>query len=328
MNNSMLQNNSISNRLFFTIKDMWKNKWLYFFVIPGVIWFLIFCYYPMYGILIAFKTYDPLKGILASDWAPMGGFKYFIDFFTDINFSNIMINTIGISLLKLIIGFPAPIILAILLNEIKISAFKKVVQSISYLPFFVSWVVVFGIMYDFLSVDNGILNNILLGIGFIKEPIFWLGDSKYFWGISVFADIWKTVGYSSILYFAAIASINTEMYDAAIVDGARRLQQIWHIILPTIRPTILMMLILSMSGILNAGMSGILTSGFDQIYVFSNALNSSASTIIDTYVLNQGVFKSKFELATAVGVFKSVVGLIMLIITNFTVKALSEESLL
>jgi ABC-type polysaccharide transport system, permease component len=329
MYNDLSKKNTANNGLLIAIKDIWSNKWLYLFVLPGLIWFLVFCYYPMYGVLVAFKTYDPLKGILGSSWAPMGGFKYFIDFFQDINFKNIMINTVGISLVKMVVCFPAPIIFALLLNEIRANSFKRLVQSISYLPYFISWVVVFGIFFDFFSVDNGIINNFLIWTGLIKEPVFWLGDPKYFWGISTFVEAWKNIGFNSVIYLAAIASINIELFDSAIVDGASRFRQVWHIILPSIKPTILMLLILSMGTILNGGGGGGITlgTGFEQIYIFSNPVNSSASTVIDTYVMNQGIFRSQYALSTAVGLFKSAIGLIMLLITNYTIKALSDESL-
>lgn len=299
-------------------KELWNSRYLYLFVIPGIIWFLIFCYQPMYGVLIAFKDYDIARGVFASKWV---GLKYFIDFFKDYNFKSIMTNTIGISVLKLLFGFPAPIILALLLNEIKNNKFKRVTQTISYLPYFVSWVVVAGIWYELLSVDDGgVVNTFLIHIGLIKEPIFWFGKEEYFWGLAVASDIWKGIGWGAIIYLAALASIDIELYESAFVDGANRLQQIWHITLPCIRSTIVVLFIFAVGNIMNAG--------FDQIYVIQNPAVMERAQIIDTYVMITGIFQANYSIATAIGLFKSVVGLILLFLTNAVVKFMGEEGIL
>lgn len=299
-------------------RELWNNKYLYLFILPGVIWFLIFCYQPMYGVLIAFKEYDIAKGVFASKWI---GFKYFTDFLTDSNFKNIMVNTLGISLLKLIFGFPAPIILALLLNEVKNTAFKRVAQTISYLPFFVSWVVVAGIWYELLSIDDGsVVNTVLMNIGIIKEPVFWFGDQRYFWGLIVISDVWKGVGFGTIIYLASISGINTELYEAAIIDGADRFKQALHITLPSIRPTIILLFILSIGGLMNAG--------FDQVYVMGNPMVADKSEIIDTYVMKTGVFGGHYEIATAIGLFKSVLSMVLLFTTNFVIKLFGEEGIM
>lgn len=298
--------------------ELWDNRYLYLFVIPGVIWFLIFNYQPMYGILIAFKDYDIASGVFASQWV---GFKYFADFFNDANFKNIMINTLSISMLKIIFGFPAPIILALLMNEVRNATFKRITQTVSYLPFFVSWVVVYGIWYDFLSVDDGgLINSFMLNLGLIKDPVFWFGEPKYFWGIVVVSDVWKNVGFGTIIYLAALSGINPEIYESAAIDGAGKFRQIWHITLPGLRPTILMLFILGMGNILNAG--------FDQIYVMQNPAVAERSEIIDTYVATRGIFQANYELATAIGLFKSVVGIMMLFMTNFAIKLTGEEGII
>lgn len=318
MNEIILQSNYSHNGKSSLFREIWSNKWLYIFVIPGVLWFLIFCYQPMYGILIAFKKYDIARGVFASQWI---GFKHFIDFFNDTNFRNIMINTVGISLLKMIFGFPAPIILALLLNEVRNVIFKRITQTISYLPFFVSWVVVFGVWYELLSVDDvGLINSLLRNIGLIKESVFWFGDPKYFWGIVVISDIWKGVGFGTIIYLAALSGINPEIYESALIDGASKLRQVWHITLPSIRPTILMLFIFGIGGLLNAG--------FDQIFVMQNPMVAERSEIIDTYVATRGIFRANYELATAIGLFKSVIGVILLFSTNFIVKILGEEGVI
>ncbi|MFC3798937.1 ABC transporter permease [Cohnella sp. GCM10012308] len=296
-------------------KEIWNDRYLYLFVIPGVIWFLIFCYQPMYGLLIAFKDYDIVKGVFDSEWV---GLKYFKDFFNDYNFNSIMINTIAISLLKLVIGFPAPIILALMLNEVRTRAFKRLTQTISYLPFFVSWVVVSGIWYELLTVDQGgIVNTLLMKIGLIHEPIFWFGKPGYFWGLVVASDIWKGIGWGSIIYLAALSGVDAELYEASVMDGANRWRQTWHITLPGIRGAIVILFILSVGSILNAG--------FDQIYVMQNPAVMERAEIIDTYVMTTGIFKANYSIATAVGLFKSVVGLIMLLLVNMVVKLLGEE---
>lgn len=299
-------------------RDIWNNRYLYLFILPGAIWFLIFCYQPLYGMLIAFKDYDIVAGVMASPWV---GLKYFQDFFHDYNFKPIMINTIMISFLKLLIGFPAPIILALLLNEIRKLVFKRVVQTISYLPFFVSWVVVAGIWYELLTIDQGgIVNTFLMNIGMIKEPIFWFGKEQYFWWLMVASDIWKGIGWGAIIYLAALAGIDEELYEASHMDGANRLRQIWHITLPGIRTTIIILFILATGNIMNAG--------FDQIYVMQNPAVLDKAQIIDTYVMTTGIFQANYSIATAVGLLKSIIGLALLLITNALARWLGEEGVL
>jgi len=297
-------------------KELWRNRYLYLFVLPGVLWFLVFNYQPMYGIIIAFKDYDIIKGVFASEWV---GFAHFREFFDSPNFKVILTNSIAISLLKMIFGFPAPIILALLLNEVRNAIFKRVSQTVSYLPFFVSWVVVAGIWYELFSTDGGLINNMLVALGMIKEPIFWFGDPDLFWGMVVASDIWKSIGFGTIIYLAAISSVNPELFESAVIDGANRMRQIWHIMIPAIRPTIILLLILNMAGILDAG--------FEQVYVLQNPMVLDKAEIIDTYVLKMGIFRAQYELATAVGVFKSLIGMFALFVVNFIVKRLGEDGI-
>lgn len=299
-------------------RDIWNNKYMYLFIAPGVVWFLVFCYQPMYGLLIAFKDYDILAGVMDSPW--VGG-KHFCDFFHDYNFKSIMVNTIAISLLKLLIGFPAPIVLALLLNEVRIRFFRRAVQTISYLPYFVSWVVVSGIWYELLTVDQGgIVNTLLMKIGLIGEPIYWFGKPEYFWGLIVVSDIWKSIGWGAIIYLAALSGIDEEMYEAAVIDGAGRWKQTWHITLPSIRGTIIVLFIFATGNIMNAG--------FDQIYVMQNPAVMDRAQIIDTYVMTTGIFQANYSIATAVGLFKSVIGLILLLMTNALARWFGEEGVL
>lgn len=298
-----------------TMHKWWNQKYLQFMVLPGILWMLIFNYLPMGGIVIAFKKFKITKPIMDAPWV---GFKYFIDFFEDTNFADIMVNTVGISLLKLFIGFPLPIIFALLVNEIRGQKFKRISQTISYLPHFLSWVVLGGILTTWLAKD-GVINDLLVAIKVIKEPISFLGEPKFFWGISLITDSWKELGWSAIIYLASIASIDQEMYEAATVDGASKLQKILYITIPSITGTIAIMLILQVSSLLN--------SNFDQIMILKNQINVSRSQVIDTYVYQVGMMNGKYSYATAVGLFKSIIALILLLISNKTCKKLLGRSL-
>lgn len=296
-------------------KKWWNQKYLQLMVIPGIIWMLIFNYLPMGGIIIAFKKFKITRTIAEAPWV---GLKYFQDFFNDINFSDIMTNTIGISLLKLIIGFPLPIVFALLINEIRGIRFKKISQTISYLPHFLSWVVLGGILTNWLS-KTGVINDLLMALNVIKQPISFLGEPKAFWGIVLISDIWKELGWSAILYLAAIAGVDQQIYEAATVDGANKLQKILYITLPSITGTIAIMLILQISGLLN--------SNFDQILILKNQINISRSQVIDTYVYQVGMTQGNYSYATAVGLFKSVIALFLLLIANKSSKKLLGRSL-
>ena len=220
--------------------------------------------------------------------------------------------------MKLLICFSLPILFASLLNELRSVKFKRVVQTISYLPHFLSWVVLGGIMITWLS-DVGMINEILVGAGILKEPITFLAEPKYFWGLAVISDLWKEMGWSAIIYLAAISGIDQSMYEAATVDGANKIQKIWNITLPAIRGTIAIMFILAVSGIMN--------SNFDQIFILKNVLNAPRSEVIDTYVYQMGMRVGRYSYATAIGLFKSVVSMILLVIANFTTSKLQGSSL-
>lgn len=284
-------------------------------VIPGLIWILVFNYVPMGGIVIAFKKFKITRPISEAPWV---NFKYFIEFFEDTNFMNIMVNTVGISMLKLIIGFPLPIIFALLINELRGNRFKKLAQTISYLPHFLSWVVLGGILITWLSKD-GIINDALVATRILKEPISFLGEPKHFWGLALLSDSWKELGWSAIIYLAAIAGVDQQLYEAATVDGATKLQKIFKITLPSITGTIAIMLILQVSSLLN--------TNFDQIMILKNQINISRSQVIDTYVYQVGMQMGKYSYATAVGLFKSVISLILLLIANFSSKKLLGRTL-
>mgnify|MGYP002411183135 CR=1 FL=1 len=269
----------------------------------------------MSGIVIAFKKYKITRPIGEAPWV---GLRYFEEFFKDSNFSDVLANTVGISLLKLIIGFPLPIIFALLINEIRNIKFKRISQTISYLPHFLSWVVLGGILTSWLSKD-GVINDFLIAINVLKEPVSFLGDPKYFWGLALISDSWKELGWSAIIYLAAIASVDQGMYEAATVDGATKLQKIFYITLPSITGTIAIMLILQVSSLLS--------TNFDQIMNLKNQINISRSQVIDTYVYQGGIGEGRYSYSTAVGLFKSVIASFLVIMSNKTSKRFLGRSL-
>lgn len=292
-----------------------SQKYLQLMVLPGIIWMIVFNYIPMTGLVIAFKNFKITKPISAAPWV---GFEHFIEFFSDPNFMNIMVNTLAISFLKLIIGFPLPILFAILLNEVRKARFKKAVQTISYLPHFISWVVLGGLLITWLS-ETGMINEVLVNLGILKEPVAFLANPKYFWGLTVISDTWKELGWSAIIYLAAISGIDQQMYEAATVDGATKLQKIMKITLPSIKGTIAIMFILAVANMLN--------SNFDQIFILKNVLNASSSEVIDTYVYQMGMRSGRYSYATAIGLFKSIIAMVLLVTANFTTKKLQGRSL-
>ncbi len=295
---------------------LWRQWGLQLMVIPGVIWMLIFNYLPMGGIVMAFKNFRlSYKSIFQGAWL---GFDNFSEFFKDYYFLISMVNTLGSSLLRLLIGFPLPILFALLLNELRNMRFKKIVQTVSYLPHFLSWVVLGGIMITWLS-KSGVINDVLVGLGVLKEPISFLGKPSYFWGLALISDTWKELGWSAIIYLAAIASVDQEMYEAATVDGASRFKKMWFITLPAIKGTIMILFILAVSGVLN--------SNFDQMLILKNALNAERATVLDIYVYEMGMGKGRFGYATAIGLFKSVIGTVLLLSANSLSRRVQGRSL-
>lgn len=289
-------------------------------VIPGAIYLFIFAYIPLFGIMIAFQDYDLYAGFFGSPWV---GFKHFAEFFSNDNFFVLMRNTLCISFLKLLFGFPMPIILAILFNALSQEKIKKSFQTITYLPHFISWVVVVGMFTEMLSVDDGTINTILCKLGIVDSPINFLSEPKYFWTILIVSNLWKNTGYGAIIYLAAISGINPELYEAASVDGASKIRQIFVITLPCLVPQIVIMLIMKVSSILNAG--------FDDILLLTNngenAILLQVGDVIDTYVYRFGVKMQRFSYSTAVGLFKSVVNIAMLFVANGISKKISNSSL-
>lgn len=280
-------------------------------IFPTIIFFLIFYYWPMYGMIIAFKDFNIMQGIEGSAWV---GLKWFKKVFGDPYFYTVLRNTLIISTVKFIIGFPAPLIFALLLNELRMKKFKKVVQTVSYLPYFISWVVLSGIFISFFS-NTGPVNTVLELLG--GDPKLFMADKTSFIGIIIGTDIWKNFGWNSVIYIAALSSVDETVLEAAEMDGANRFQKIIHIIIPTLVPVIVINLILNMSSIMNAG--------FDQIYNMYNPAVMDVADIIDTYVYRLGIQNTMYSYSTVVGLFKSVICLILMVTANVITKAVTGD---
>ncbi|ETT61676.1 CUT1 family carbohydrate ABC transporter membrane protein 1 [Paenibacillus sp. FSL R7-277] len=288
-------------------------------ILPGIIFILVFTFIPLYGVLIAFKEYNivtGIRGIFTAEWVGLDNFKEFVN---DINFWNMLRNTLGINILGLLINFPLTILFALMLNELTSQHFKKLTQTVTYLPHFISWSIFGGLIINILSPSSGVVNYVLLQLGIISEPIHFLGEQDYFWLLAVLTNLVKELGWGAILYLAAIAGIDQEMYEAAYMDGATRFQRIWHITLPSITGTIVILLVFSISNILN--------SGFDQFFVLQNPLNIDSSEVIDTYVYKVGLREFRMEYATAVGLMKTVIALILLYLANLTAKKITKRGI-
>ena len=299
-------------------RSYWKNltlNWdLLVLMIPVVAFFVIFAYIPMAGIVLAFKEYRLLDGIWGSPWV---GLKQFRTLFGTPSFFEVLRNTVVISSLRILFGFPAPIIMALLLNELRSSKFKRVIQTISYLPHFLSWVVLAGIFLQFLSPSTGPINIILVKLGF--KPIYFLGQKSTFVPTIIATGIWQSFGWGSIIYLAAIAGISPEQYESAVLDGANRFQRIWYITIPSIMPTIVVLFILNTGSILNGG--------FDQIFNLYNDAVTSVAEILDTYVYKRGLVGLQYSFSAAVGLFKNGVGFLFVFVTNMIARKLGESSL-
>ncbi|MEC0228708.1 ABC transporter permease [Paenibacillus alba] len=284
-----------------------RFQFLYLLLTPILLYFVVFKYIPMLGILIAFKKYNLALGFWESPWV---GFDNFQNFIQGVYFWDIMGNTIAISLYKLLFGFLSPIVLALMLNEVAVNWFKKTVQTITYLPHFISWVIAYGLMVALFSPGEGLVNLTLKNFGF--EPIAFLTDVNWIRPLIISSDIWKEVGWGAILYLAALAGIDPSLYEAARMDGASKVRQLWHVTLPGISNVIIILLIIKLSHVLDAG--------FDQIFMMANSFNSEKADIIDTWVYREGLERMQIGLATAVGLFKAVIGLILVISANKVAK--------
>jgi putative aldouronate transport system permease protein len=293
---------------------IYKYRWLYLMMLPGLIYFAIFRYLPLWNAQIAFKDFKPLLGVEGS---PFSGFKNFITFFHSFYFTQLITNTIIISLLKLVLGMPMAIVLALSIYETALKRLARFVQTISYLPHFLSWVIMYGILLVMLSPDNGLVNEAIKAGG--GDPIAFMYSPHWFRAVLVGSDIWKDTGWSTILYLAALMSIDPTLFEAAAVDGASRMQRIWHISLPGILGTIVVVTLLRLGNILDAG--------FHQVFMLYSLPVYSVGDIIDTWVYRQGVLEFQFSLATAVGLFKGAIGLILVLIANRLTKQFSGSGI-
>ncbi|GHU99068.1 protein LplB [Spirochaetia bacterium] len=303
-------------------REIWKQRWFHLFVLVGIVFLIIFNYLPMVGIIIAFKNYRLSGGILGMFTSEWVGLKHFRDFFRDPMFGKLMINTLVLSVLKMIFLFPFPIFLAVVLNETKSLKVKRVVQTVSYLPYFISWVVVVGFCTIFMSTSNGVINDFFKMI--YGQPLNLLTGAKYFRPIAIITALWKETGWWTIIFLAAITSIDPELYDAAKIDGASRLQRIRHITLTGIKPTITVVLILALGNLLGGGLSG---SNFEQSYLLGNSANADTSQIIQVYVLQQGLAQGRYSYAASAGLFQSLISIVMIFGSNFVAKRVSGEGL-
>jgi putative aldouronate transport system permease protein len=296
------------------IVRMWKERWLYVFLLPGIIYFILFKYIPMWGVLMAFKNYKPHLGLMKSQWV---GFKHFQRFFSEQEFWMLFKNTLLIAVYDLCIFFPITIILALLLNEIRSEIFKRTVQTLVYVPHFLSWVVIAGISYIMLTTEGGIINELMASIGLQKVQF--LFNSDWFRPLIILQMIWKDAGWGTIIFLAALAGVNLQLYEAAKIDGANRLQLLWHITLPSIRSVIVILLILRLGNFLDLG--------FEQIFLMLNAMNREVGEVFDTFVYRVGLQQGQFSYSAAVGLFKSVVGLILVLTANYFAKKIGEEGI-
>ena len=297
-------------------KRIWRHKLFYLFMLPGIVWFFLFSYVPLYGIQVAFRDFQFSGGFSGSPWA---GLKYFHQFFDYYQSNRLIRNTILISALKLLIGFMMPIILAVLLNEVRNVKFKKTVQTLSYLPYFVSWVVVVTLMQRLLAQYGGPVNNLLESIGMVKDPIQFLNNTSWFYQMILGSDIWKNIGWNSIIYIAAIAGIDQQQYEAAKIDGAGRFKQIWHVTLPGIRNIAVILFILATGSLMSAG--------YEQLLLLSGPATASIDSVLDVHVINAGLNEGRLSYAAAVGLFQSVIALILILTVNRVARKVSDVSL-
>lgn len=306
------QSHSRFRKLVRDLKAQWEAHTM---VLLGVIFLIIFSYIPMYGIRIAFYDYNIITGMNNAPWV---GFKYFVQFLTDPNLGNVLRNTFVLNILNLFIGFPAPIILAILITELRSTSFKRVAQTVSYLPHFLSWVIYGGLVLEMIS-TSGVINAVLVNLGIINKAVNFIGVGKNFYVIFTVASIVKNVGYSSILFVAAITGVNSDLYEAAMVDGCTRFQRIIYITIPSIMGTVVIMFIFQISSILN--------TGIEQLLIFQNTLNLAYSQTLDTYTYKVGMEQMRFSYSTAVGLLKSIVAVILLVSANWTSRKLTDQGL-
>lgn len=290
---------------------------LFYMSAPLILYVILFAYIPLWGWTMAFQNFKPARNFFQQEWV---GIKWFLFLFKDDNFLKVLRNTIAMSLINLSFGYIGAISLALILNEVKERFFKRIIQTISYLPHFLSWVIVSGLVASMLSVEDGAINQLLLSLRLIKEPLMWLGEPKYFWWITGFTYLWKEIGWNSIIYLAAISGIDPTLYEVAEIDGCGRLKKMWYITLPGIKSTIMVLLIMSIGHILDAG--------FELQFLLRNGLIQDYADTIDIYVLTFGLNSGNYSLATAAGMFKNIVNIGLIFLANFLAKRMGEERLI
>jgi putative aldouronate transport system permease protein len=302
-------------------KNIWvralQQKYLYLMSLPFVVWLIIFSYVPIWGWITAFQNYKPKDSIFNQKWV---GFENFIELFQDERFYLVLRNTLAMSIMGLIVSFTVPVIFALLLNEMKGQFFKRSVQTISYLPHFVSWVVVAGLITKMLSTDGGAVNQLLMSIGLIDAPIQFMAKGELFWGIVTFSDLWKEMGWNSIIFLAAMSGIDPELYEASTVDGAGRFRKMWHITLPGIRTTFMVLFILSIGHLVSIG--------FEKQFLLGNPLVVDYAEVLDLYALKYGIQMSRYSFGTAIGIFNSVVSILLVLLANGIYKRVTKESII
>jgi len=313
-NKKMIEPSKKPNKAKKLITDIYREKYLYLLALPGILYFIIFKYAPMYGIIIAFQDYSIFKGVMDSAWV---GFDHFQRLFSEEDFYQMLRNTLAISALNICLFFPLPIILSLLLNELRNQIYKRTIQSLVYLPHFLSWVIIASLSVILLGKSDGIVNFVLNELGF--KSFDFLTNPNAFWLLITGQAIWKEVGWGTIIFLAAIAGVNTDLYEAARIDGANRLRQTWHVTLPAIRNVIFILLILKLGDVLEAG--------FEQIFLMYNGAVADVAEVFDTYVYRVGLQQGQFSYSTAVGIFKSAVGLVLVVIANRLTKKFGEEGL-
>lgn len=294
-------------------KDIYRARAIYLMILPVVVWFLLFQYWPMTWLSISFFDYNLYLGFVGSKFV---GFQNFIKFFTGMDFWRLMRNVLLLNFYALLVGFPAPIIFALFLNEMRSAKVKKVIQTVSFLPYFISMVAFVSLVTEFLSPSTGLSADILKFFG--KEPIYFLGDAKYFRTIMVFSGIWQTMGYSAIVYLSALTAVDVNLYEAAMVDGANRWNRLIHITIPCIMPTIVVMFILRIGSLINAN--------FEEIYLFQNSANLEVSEVIQTWVYKRGMVKYDYSMGTTAGLFNGIVALILVVMANRLSKRYSDSA--
>lgn len=295
-------------------KRIWRDRYLLLMLVPVGAFYLIFCYWPMYGILISFQKYNMFKGVFGSSWVGLANFRRI---FSTSDFYMVLGNTLTLNLLSLAVGFPAPIILSLMLNELRSLRFKRVLQTIAYLPHFLSWVVIASIIAPLLSPTTGVVNKLIQYCG--GEPIHFLGNARYWVPTYVFIGVWKEVGWSAIIYLAALTAIDSTLYEAAVIDGANRWKQTLHVTLPCIAPTITVLLILKLGSMMKIG--------FDQAYLLGNDSVSSVSRVISTYVYEIGMKRADYSRSTTIGIFQSAVNMVLLFAANLISRRVSGDSI-